>query len=102
MARINDEASLHSEPMIYTELDETEERWELETEKHTSLDTLRFVEPELEIRHPSNLEESEIQAASKNEKLISPILSRTQVPQQGTAVPPWTYGFRQCGGLSEY
>ena len=75
MAKINDERSLYSEPMIHTELDETEERWELETEKHTGFDTLRFVEPELEIRHSSNQEESEIQAGSENEKLISPILN---------------------------
>jgi len=102
MAKINDERSLHSEPMIHTELDETEERWGLETEKLTNLGVSRFVEPELEIRHASNQEESEIQAASENEKLISPTLSRTQVPPQGTTVSPWTYGFRKCGGLSEY
>ncbi len=65
-------------------------------------ETLRFPEPELEIRHRSK-EESGIQASSENEKSISPARSQTQVPERGAAVSQQRIsGFRRCGGLSEY
>ena len=80
MAKINDEE------FLYNELSET----------------LRFPEPELEIRHRAN-EESGIQASSEDEKSISPARSRIQVPEHGAAVSQQGMsGFRRCGGLSEY
>lgn len=79
MAKINDEQ------FLYNELSET----------------LRFREPELQIRHTN--EESGIQALSENEKSISPARSRTQVSEHGAAVSQQCiFGFRRCGGLSEY
>ena len=80
MAKINDEQ------FLYDQLSET----------------LRFREPELQIRHRIN-EESGIEASSENEKSISPARSRIQVPEDGAAVSQQRIsGFRRCGGLSEY
>lgn len=79
MAKINDEQ------FLYSELSET----------------LRFSDPELEIRLVSK-EESRIQASSENEKLILKPRNRTQIPRGAAVSQQRTSGFRRCGGLSEY
>ncbi len=103
MAQINTIESVHSaKSLLYTELSETEEVSLPQIEKLSNFSTLKFPEPELNLRI-SLEKESTAQITSENEKSISKALHLPKVPETDVAVPQQRKTrFRRCGGLSEY
>ncbi len=103
MTTIHNGQSLLAEPMLYAEVIETEERSNNETEKLRKPSSVKFLEPELDIKQNLNPDELDTLTAPESEpSKSSVILRREPIAQWSVTVSQRRNGVRRCGRLSEY